>query len=248
MELLISIRKKSVTTIKSIWILYFLFPALLASWGQHPEVFTDQATFIVYKDEERIGLIQNSLDSNGNYFREFQVSLAGQTARYTMEGKSLFSKNSQIKWSNAVSGDAELILEGTQATYKFQDKTATDNLPSGYILYDDYGSLFESIMFRNYDKLNGGPQVFRRYRISEGSDLQNTNIDVTINYLGDEELVNNDQVYLLQKFDWEVFGIHATYWVDEEFKIYKSVSTFDNSAIVRKGFEDFLDFDAKAKN
>jgi hypothetical protein len=160
-----------------------------------------------------------------------------------MEGKSLFSTNSHIKWSNAAAGDGEVFLEGTQATYKYQDKTATDNLPAGYILYDDFGNLFESIMFKNYDKLKGGPQVFRRYRISEGPDLQNTNIDVTINYLGDEELVNHDQVYTLQKFDWEVFGIHASYWVDKEHKIYKSVSTFDKSASVRKGFEDFLDFE-----
>jgi hypothetical protein len=211
-------------------------------WGQTDSGFSDSATFTLYVNQEKVGTNQVVLSPSGSYFRDFTLNMAGQTINFTMVSESANRNPAEFEAVNPTYGKINIRLEDGKAEYNFQTQVVSEVLPSSYILYDDYGSLFESLMFLQYDRASGGKQSFRRYRFSENPELQNTHIEVSIEYLEDEELRAKGLSYVLHKYDWEVFGIHATYWIDNDGRIYKTESSYDNSVGIRAGFEEFLDF------
>lgn len=217
---------------------FFLYPEV---YSQNYPPFSDTATFILYVNKEKLGESFTWLDSNGNYFREFLITPEDKTLSFEMTGSNIFSDSVSLTAHNSIYGEISARFSSGKVNYQFPAKDATDPLPKEYILYDDYGTLFESLMFKEYDTINGGKQTFSRYRISESPDVKQTHIDVSITDLSTDTLSFNGDPLILSKFDWEIFGLHAVYWIDKECRIYKIESRADNSVSVRKGYESLLD-------
>jgi putative CocE/NonD family hydrolase len=227
---------------------HFVFFIILCSsavLGQSAKIFSDSASFLLFVNKEPIGKNKVVLNSSGKYEREFNLKMSGQELKFKMTCSSIYASPAHFVIDNPTTGKIDLEIGSDSAFYQFKNTSKTEKLPDNYFFYDDYGSLFESLLFKEYDMTKGGSQSFQRYRISESSKLQNTKIEVSIQYLGFDTLFAKGRKWTFRKFDWEVFGIHATYWIDNQHKIYKIYSEYDNSVGIREGFEELLDFKIK---
>lgn len=212
-----------------------------ASSGQE---FEDSSSFKLYVRETFLGNLVTSLDAGGNYARKLSISMAGQTIEYEMH----VERDSGGGWENIrivnpTIGDITGRIYGGEAEYRMNGKRKTVKLPDGYILYDDYGILYESVMLKRYDMQKKGKQAFKRFRIPEIPSLTDELTEVEIDYRGRQirEVGGREKTFRI--FGWKTFGVSTEYWVDEDFKICKIDAKTEYSVSVREGFEELLDFE-----
>jgi putative CocE/NonD family hydrolase len=201
--------------------------------------FEDSANFKLYIKGTAIATASNSLDKAGNYQRKMVMSMAGQTAEFRMTVVPDESGDwKSIAIINPAFGTIKGNREGNRAYYEMKGKTKSVDLPDDYILYDDYGMIYESVMLRKYDMAKKGKQVFKRFRIPESFPGEILNVDVE--YLDDEKRMVGEEESTFMKFQVKVMGISSNYWVDRDFKIYLTETKAVQAYGVREGFEELM--------
>jgi putative CocE/NonD family hydrolase len=203
------------------------------------QVFEDSANFKLYLKGTVIATASNSLDKEGNYQRRMIMSMAGQTAEFEMtvvpddngEWQSITIENPAFE---TIQGRRE----GNRAVYTIKGEEKWVDLPEDYVLYDDYGMHFESVMVRKYDKEKKGKQVFKRFRIPES--FPGEIIDVEVEYLEDEKRSIGGKPVTFQKFQVKTMGILSVYWFDQDFKICLTETKAAQAFGVREGFEELM--------
>lgn len=202
-------------------------------------VFQDSGSFKLYLKGTVVATASNSLDRNGNYKRKMIMSMAGQTVEYQMS----VVPDAQGNWEimdvvNPAFGKIHVKREGDRAQYTLKGKMKDIKLPDDYILFDDYGMIYESLMLRKYDMKNKGNQVFKRFRIPES--FPGDVIDVEVEYLGEESRTVKDEQWTFLKFRVKTFGVVSVYWADRDCKIYMTETKAVQSVGIREGFEEMM--------
>lgn len=230
------------------WARNFLLGVFLLVWtagmcafgaGQKSRDFEDSAKFKLYMKGTAIATASNSLDDRGNYQREMVMSMAGQTAEFRMtvvpDDQGIWER---LTIENPAFGTIQGRHEGKRAVYTIKGEEKSIELPQDYVLYDDYGMLYESVMLRKYDMAKKGKQVFQRFRIPES--FPGEIIAVEVEYLDNEERTVGNEPMVFKKFQVKTMGIPSVYWVDQEYKICLTDTKAVQAFGVREGFEELM--------
>lgn len=229
-------------------LLLVLFPlaGINNSVSQTISGLADSATFKFYVQEAPLGSMTYSMDRSGNYQRIFTMTYAGQTVVFEMSVLSDKNGNWQsMEIKNPAMGTINMTHENNLAKFSQDGKNQSVELPVEYVLYDDYGTAFESLMLKKYDLAKKGKQTFKRFRFVEVPQIPNNLIDVGIEYKGEQTKTVHGKKWKFMIFTWRLLGLNAEYWVDNDFKIYKIKVPVQYSEAVREGFEELLDFKAE---
>jgi predicted acyl esterase len=201
--------------------------------------FEDSANFKLYMKGTAIATASNSLDKKGNYQRKMVMSLAGQTAEFRMtvvpDENGIWES---IIIENPAFGTIQGRHEGNRAVYVIKGEEKSVDLPEDYVLYDDYGMHYESLMLRKYDMSKKGKQVFKRFRIPES--FPGEIIDKEVEYLDDELRSVGNKPMTFKKFLVKTMGIASVYWVDQDYKICLTETKAAQAFGVREGFEELM--------
>jgi putative CocE/NonD family hydrolase len=201
--------------------------------------FEDSGSFKLFLKGTVVATATNSLDRDGNYRRKMVMSMAGQTAEYQMsvtpDENGLWRRMEIV---NPAFGTIDVKREGDRAIYRMKGEEKNIKLPDGYVLYDDYGMIYESLMLRKYDMGKGGKQVFKRFRIPES--FPGDVIDVEVDYLDRETRLVDNTNWMFLKFRVNTFGVVSVYWVDRDFKIYMTETKAVQATGIREGFEELM--------
>jgi len=207
---------------------------------QKQAVFTDTAVFKLNIQGNYFGTGTCLLDEKGNYKSRFVMSYAGQTIEFSM----LVNPDETGEWqSMEISSPAGKIIvkhEDNQAKYTVNGKDKAITLPEDYILYDDYGVVFESVMFERYDMTKKGRQIFKRYRIPENTQMPGQTLDIEIEYLREEIKTVKGKLWQFMVFSYRVYGINTEYWIGQDFKVYMTKVPIQNTTSIREGFDELL--------
>jgi len=201
--------------------------------------FADSGSFKLYLKGTVVATAFNSLDRNGNYKRKMIMSMAGQTAEYQMS----VVPDAQGSWEimdivNPALGTIHVKHVGDRAQYTMKGEAKDIKLPEDYILFDDYGMIYESLMLRKYDMEKKGNQVFKRFRVPES--FPGDVIDVEVEYLEEESRTVKDKQWTFLKFRVKTFGVVSVYWVGRDYKIYLTETKAVQSVGIREGFEEMM--------
>lgn len=216
---------------------FFLIGIFFLGWTFQD--FEDSANFKLYLKGTAIAKASNSLDKEGNYQRKMVLSIGGQKAEFKMTvvpGENGVWKSITIE--NPAFGTIEGRHDGNQAVYTIKGEEKSVDLPEDYVLYDDYGMHYESVMLRKYDLDTKGKQVFKRFRIPES--FPGEIIDVEVEYLGDEVRSVGNRPITFKKFQVKVMGIPSVYWIDQDFRICMTETKAAQAFGVREGFEELM--------
>jgi putative CocE/NonD family hydrolase len=226
------------------WLMGFLFLgwtfySCASDERKNRQEFEDSANFKLYMKGTVIATASNSLESDGNYQRKMSLSMAGQTAEFRMvvvPGENGEWKSITIE--NPAFGIIQGRHEGNRAVYTLKGEEKSVELPEDYVLYDDYGMHYESVMLQKYDLETGGKQVFKRFRIPES--FPGEIIDVEVEYLDEEVRSIGDKSMSFKKYQVKVMGIPSVYWVDQDFRICLTETKAAQAFGVREGFEELM--------
>jgi len=199
--------------------------------------FEDTGTFKLIVQDTEVGKIEYTLTPDGHYKRKFVISMAGQTAEYTMEVTS----NATGEWESMeiiVPTEAVTIKRlNDKAEYHLEkkDETYSVDLKDNHILYDNYGPVFEGLMLKAYDMEKKGVQTFSRYIIPSQCR------DVELEFKGQEIRRIDGKDWNLNRFDLNLIGIELQIWADQQHKIMFMNVPVQHAVYIREGFEDLLE-------
>jgi putative CocE/NonD family hydrolase len=201
--------------------------------------FEDSGSFRLFMKGTVIANVSTSLDKKGNYERKMDLSMAGQKAEFRMtvvpDENGVWES---LTIENPAFGTIQGRHEGNRAVYTIKGDVKSIELPSDYVLYDDYGMIFESMMLRKYDMDQKGKQVFKRFRIPES--FPGEIIDVEVEYMADEERTVGNRLIAFKKFQVKTMGIPSVYWVDQEYRICLTETKAVQAFGVREGYEELM--------
>jgi putative CocE/NonD family hydrolase len=202
-------------------------------------LFVDSATFKLYQKGTLVGTAVNSMDMQGHYKRTFELSMAGQNIAYEM----VITPDVNGYWktmtiTNPSFGDFQVTREAGQVEILHKGETKHVDLPEDYILFDDFGFIFESAMLKRYDMKRGGKQTFTRFRIPES--FPGNVIETEVEYAGTEirSIQGSDRTFFV--FKVKSFGALGYYWTDPELRVYLTEAPAEQVAAVRVGYEELL--------
>jgi putative CocE/NonD family hydrolase len=225
---------------------WLLLPLMLGLAGCEatPEIkavnaFPDTLEFHIHVRGSRIGTMSSAMDLDGNYTRTFRLELAGQEAEYRMTiepyGTAVWKR---IRVTSPSEGEVIVDHEGNQARIRGTEGTRTVRLPgTSYVLWDDFGVILESLVFRRYDFAAGGTQRFTRVRPGDRP------FEVALTSEGDTTIVVRGKPQRLLVFDQDLNGLHTRYWLDEELRVIRTENPVQYAVGVRAGYEDLVSLD-----
>jgi putative CocE/NonD family hydrolase len=218
-----------------LFVIAFFVPASQTA-AQSLTAFTETASFKLYKNESQIGTIQYSLDEEGNYQREFKLSMAGQEVTYHLK----ITPDADGNWMSGeiITPTDTVIVNKTddKAEYAVKEKKYSVTLRNEYTLYDSYGPVFESFVLKTYDMERKGIQVFPRFLFPAKMD------SVTLEYKGREIRTIDEAELTFLRYDLILMSIKLEIWADEDYKIYMMNVPVQYAAYVREGFDDLMKY------
>lgn len=207
---------------------------------KEPNRFTDSLALIFFSNGARLGEGVSVLRRDGVYQRSFAL----QAGEQKIEMKMSVVPDEQGIWKsitteNAAFGNRKAEREGNLVRYEANGVSMTVPLPEDYVLYDDFGNIWESVMLARYDMAKRGPQRFMRFRVPE-SPMPGHAIAVEVEFVGERRRVIGGTKRTFKIFEWRLAGQRATYWVDPGMKIMMVDSPAEQAVAVREGFEELM--------
>ncbi len=226
---------------KKILIFLLILPVIImqAEEAKNPlsmKGFNDEAVFLLYKNEAKLGAIKSKISPDGRYSRNFSLSLGGQELSMDTD----IYGDTEGFWElieMTVPGDEITVKRtGDKAEYslKSRDTTYSVSLPAGHILYDNTGPGLESFMLCAYEHDRGGRQTFSRYIIPSAV------LDSELEYKGERKVSINQKDMSFMVYDFKLAGISMEIWADKEAKIYYIDVPVQYAAFVREGYEGLM--------
>jgi uncharacterized protein len=212
----------------------------VSAHSTEPATFTDSLAVTLFSKGVKLGTGVSTLGHDGAYRRTFTIQAGEQ--RLEMQMTILPDEHGgwkEIVTENAAFGNRRAERQGNAVRVEENGVSNTIPLPDHYILFDDFGNLWESVMLAKYDMAKRGPQRFTRFRIPE-SPMPGNSIVVEVEYAGERQRAVNGEKRTFRLFEWRLAGQQATYWVDSVCRIMMVDSPVEQSVAIREGFEDLL--------
>jgi putative CocE/NonD family hydrolase len=193
--------------------------------------FTDEGTFAIYRNEERLVTMTFSWRPDGSFNEKSTVSLAGQSVSTVLK----ITPDKDGRWVKAsiVSPQGTIALErnGGVVRKTFRGKTETIDLKPETTIFDNFSPSLMSQTVRLYDRTKGGKQKFPLFLMSGvmgESTLERK--DVQSRPIGGKDLS-------FTRYTYSVFGIDITLWVDPGDRVVLAEVPVQHAAFVREGYE-----------
>ena len=191
----------------------------------------ENATFYLYKDEDRIGTMNVKWLPDGSYSNEATLSMAGQSMRVTT---SITVDNDGF-WNQitmaAPAATTNCVRNGATARRTVKENTTTFDVRPGARLFDNYGPALMSQAVRLYDRAKGGKQSFPVIIVP------GVNMDASLEFKDQVErtVAGKDLTFL--RYTYSITGIDITLWTDADGRIYLGDVPVQHAAYVREGYE-----------
>ena len=193
--------------------------------------FTDDATFYLFVNEERLVTIETQWKSDGSLETTNTLAMGGQSVTRRMS----ITPDEDGRWKriavDSPMGPVTLERDGTTARRTIKEKTDTLEMKAGTVLFENMTPALMSLAVRQYDKAKGGKQTFPLFIVPsivmEGSlqaeEPATRNID------------GRDQRFA--RYTYGLPGVNLQLWVDENAKVCLGEVPAQHAAYVRKGYE-----------
>jgi putative CocE/NonD family hydrolase len=193
--------------------------------------FSDSGTFGIYKNEERLAVIDFRWQEDGSYENKAVLSLAGQTVKMALK----ITPDKDGRWlkiaDDGPRGPATVEREGSVAKRTFQGKTTTTNLRPDTTIFDNMSPALLSQAIRQYDKAKGGKQKLPVY-LPAGVQLNTT---VERKDTVERSIAGRDMKFT--RYSYSVAGTDITIWTGDDGKVYVADVPAAHSAYVRDKYE-----------
>ena len=193
--------------------------------------FSDKGTFVIYKDEERLGDTIFDWQADGSYESVFTLAMAGQ--KIVSKTKLVMGRDGQ--WTRIVvdgpQGQVIAAREDDLVLRTFKDKSALELLKSGSRLFDNYGPALIAQTVKLYDQAKGGKQEFPLV-ILPGVPMQ-----ASFERKDDVERPIGGKDVKFARYIYHLPGVDGTVWVDPSGKVCLFDVPQQHAAFVREGYE-----------
>ena len=193
--------------------------------------FSDDGTFLIYKNEERIVTIRFRWRVDGSYESERAVSLAGQT----VSSKMTIQPAADGPWGEIALdtplGPVTVAPDGGACRVMRKGKPETVALKPGTVLFENFAPALMTQALRQYDQTRGGAQTFPVFVLPKEV------VDLVVERLDTVERSAAGRDLKLTRYRYSLVGVDVTLWVDEQGKLYLADVPDQHAAYVREGFE-----------
>lgn len=193
--------------------------------------FRDEGVFLLYKGEERVGVIKFRWQADGAFWNEITLSMAGQSVLTT----TAVAVDREGRWVKievtSPMGVMTAVREGDQFRRTFKEKTETARIKPEARLFDNYGPVLMSQAVRLYDKAKGGKQEFPVV-ITPG-----VSMGASLEYKDKVERSVAGRDMEFARYVYHIAGVDILLWVGPEDKIYLGDVPQQQAAYVREGYE-----------
>jgi putative CocE/NonD family hydrolase len=193
--------------------------------------FSDEGTFHLYKNEDKLATITFKWQSDGSFENKSTMSMAGQTVKQSLSitpGKD--GRFTKIAMETPL-GPMTLEREGETARRTVKGKTETVTIKSGAVLFDNFSPALISQAVRLYDKAKGGKQTIPLLVLPGVAG----NLTLEMKDTAERPLHGRDMKFT--RFTYSLFGIDITAWMDTEGKLALADVPVQHAAYVREGYE-----------
>jgi len=196
--------------------------------------FSDEARFIVIVNEERLGTIESSWESDGSFTGRMELRVAGQTVTRSTK----ITPGPDGRWKEAVTelprGTFKLTRDGVDVRAEFMGRTSTFKTRRGEALQDMSFVALQSLTLRRYDRATGGRQEFPVLVMGGGAG------EVTLELLETTERTIGNRDERVDKFRWSVPGADIFIYADRNGRLLLLDASVLKQAVVREGCESLL--------
>ncbi|MFH0982230.1 MAG: CocE/NonD family hydrolase [Planctomycetota bacterium] len=193
--------------------------------------FSDEGTFWVYKDEERLITINFKWFPDGTFENASTLCLAGQT----VPGKLRIQPAPDGVWSEismeTPTGPTSIIREGELCRITRKDEIETVTVRPNMVLFENFAPALMSQVVRIYDSAEGGRQTFPLFilpkRVMEAS-LER--LDTVERSIGGRDVK-------FTRYRYGLPGVDVVLWTDDQSRLYLADVPAQHAAYVREGYE-----------
>lgn len=202
-------------------------------WAQPAPIsgFQDEGVFLLFKDEERVGVAKFRWLPDGTFTNEMTISMAGQSVvtstTVTVDAEGRWVRMEAKSPVGVITG----VREGDQLRRTYKEKTTTEKVKTGARLFDNYGPALMSQAVRLYDRAKGGKQGFQVF-VVPGAPLE-----ASLEYKDQLERSVAGRDMQFSRYVYSLGGIDLILWVDAEAKVYLADVPQQHAAYVREGYE-----------
>jgi putative CocE/NonD family hydrolase len=191
----------------------------------------EDATFLLYINEDRVGTIKTKWLRGGSYQSEATLAMAGQklniNTSVAVDGDGLWTQITAA----APTGTSTCLRDGATARRTLKEKTTTFDVKAGARLFDNYGPALMTQAVRLYDRSKAGKQPFPVIVLPGAA------MDATLEYTDQVErsIAGKDMTFI--RYAYSLAAIDITLWTDADGRIYLADVPVQHAAYVRDGYE-----------
>lgn len=192
----------------------------------------DTATFLLFKNEERLATMKSALKADGSLTADCTLSFAGQS----VESKVTITPDADGRFQRmthqSAAGEVLMVRDGTTLTITHKGKDTTVELKENVVLFENFTPVLMSQALRRYDAKQGGKQALSILFV--GSAIQ---MNGSLEPLEPVERTVDGRDYRFLRYAYGVPGVDITVWADEAGKLYLADVPAQRAYYVREGFE-----------
>jgi putative CocE/NonD family hydrolase len=193
--------------------------------------FSDQGTFSLYVNEERVGTIQFQWKPDGAFENSVTLAVGGQSV--TRRVSIVPDENGrwqQIK-QDAPLGPITLERTGGVVRRTANEKVDTIDLKPGAVLFENFSPALMSHAVLQYDRARGGRQTLPVFIISSRL------IEATLEQTDTPERPVGGRDIKFDRYTYGLAGVDITLWVDPSGRLCLADVPAQHAAYVREGYE-----------
>ena len=193
--------------------------------------FTDEGTFFLFVNEERIATLETQWKSDGSLENSSTIAMAGQTVTRRMT----ITPDQDGRWkritADSPAGPITLERDGTTARRTIKEKVDTLEMKAGTVLFENMTPALMSLAVRQYDPAKGGKQTFPLFIVPsvvmEGALQAEPPVTRTV----------DGREVRFARYTYFLHGVDLQLWVDADGKVCLGEVPAQHAAYVRKGYE-----------
>jgi putative CocE/NonD family hydrolase len=193
--------------------------------------FSDEGTFSVFKDEDRIATSAFKWQTDGTFDSKVVITMAGQSVTTTVK----ITPDKDGRWTkielNTPRGPMTFDRKDDVSRKTFKVKVETTKLKPGAVLFENFSPPLLGQAVRAYDSVKKGKQTIPVFI------LPGVMTDGTIELKDTVERSIGGKDLKFNLFSFSVVGIDMTLWSDAAAKIYLVDVPAQHAAMIREGYE-----------
>lgn len=193
--------------------------------------FSDEGTFGLFLNEDRIAVIHFKLSADGSLENRAVLTVGGQSVTMVTQ----VTPDEKGEWKHITmqtpAGPVSVTREGNQARTAARGQTQSTELKPGSLLFENFSPELMSCAVRAYDRTKAGKQTFPLFIIPGAM------VDGSLEFKGTADRSVAAKDIRLDRFDYALAGVDVTIWTDREGKIYLGEVPSQHAAYVREGYE-----------